>query len=197
MALPATEAFTGASGALAGSWTQTFSTFGSTLNRNGSGVGAVVGSAAAASAKWNADTFNNSQYAQAEYRSAAMGEFVEPIARAAGTDGTFGGYGHFAGPSGSGLEKYVNAVVTNLASFGATPSTGDIIRVTASGRVVTAYRNGGYVGQASDTSLTSGAGGLVLSGTTPTVDNWEAANIMTPGNQVELTSIARRRAAFW
>jgi hypothetical protein len=198
MALPATEAFTGTAAALAGSWTQTFSGFGGTLNRNGSGVAIPAGGVGAGAARWNADTFNASQYAQVEFRSAAMGEFVEPIVRAAGADGTFGGYGHFSGPSGSGIEKYVNAAVTNLASFGATPTAGDIIRVTVSGRVVAAYRNGIYVGQASDTSLTTGAGGLVLSGTTNTADNWEAGNILPPGGSpLSITMIARRRAAFW
>lgn len=199
MALPATETFAGAAAALGGSWTQELSSFGGTLNRDGAGVAVAVGGGGGGGARWNADTFSNSQRVDCEFRGAPSGSYFQPAVRITGADATFSAYTAFISTVAGdvGIQKFVNTTATTLATFAsATFVAGDVAGISVSGRVVALYKNNALLGTASDTSNTSGSAGLVLTGTA-SADNWNAYNIFPPGNAMSVTTVARRRAAFW
>lgn len=180
MALPATEAFTGASAALSGSWTQARPTDG-TVNKDGSGKG-QASAAADPMVWWNADTFDPNHYAQAEVYSVGTGgsRTCSPCVRCSGTsNATSSGYIYQCGDN---LYKLVSGTFTSLASDPASGSwvDADVARLEAASTAIKMKRNGTQIGSTvTDSALSSGAAGLHLfNNSTNRVDNWQGDNLV-------------------
>ena len=70
---------------------------------------------------------------------------------------------------------------TQLAGSVSSASSGDIIKLTVVGNVLTLYRNGAQISTATDSTYTSGSPGIGWNwySYTPTIDDWEGGNIVT------------------
>jgi uncharacterized protein YjdB len=176
-----TEAFAGVAGALSGSWTQQRTS--GTINRNGAGLGVGSVNAKDLFAYWSANSFGADQYSQARIAGglSSGSQYVQIIARASGKgDATYSNYLFYTdGASGSGhteVAKNINGVQTTLKSFATTFASGDVIKIGVAGTTITCYKNGVALGTVSDASLTGGAPGIGVYGSTITVDDWEGGS---------------------
>jgi len=186
MALPATENFAGAAGALGGSWTQQVT---QTINKNGSGLGTTSGADATngASCYWNADTFSAAQYAKIKFQSgAASSAYCGCSVRATDTGTTAADrYALLATGSGTSgqtqLIVTVNGAATTLANYAQAWSAGDEMYIEARASSILAKRNGTALGAAiTNSTLTAGSAGIAaaqVAGTAPTFDDWEGGNL--------------------
>jgi hypothetical protein len=155
MALPATDDFNRANGALGANWTTASGYSAPTVASNQCAGGFGSG------AWWNADAFNASgdQYAQCTAQSAA-GEMIL-IVRASGT--RF--YSLYWAIGGSGslviVRSDANGNTTFLNNMGNVgTANGDTMRLEASGSTFTAKDNGVTKGTASDSTYTGGVPGV-------------------------------------
>ena len=177
MALPATDAFTGTNGdPLSGNWT----TVNGAWNVNSNRIRPTAGSGSNSLAYWNADAFNNDQYAQGKVYPSG-GETNSGVAvRVAATRGYY-------------LRATTTAVVigrmddgstaTDLSTIGSlTIADGDTIKLSISGTVLTAYQNGSSVGTydtvSDGTTYGSGSAGIYAFATNQGwVDDFLADNV--------------------
>lgn len=169
MALPATDSFTqgGAGfGPLSASWTVTTG-MGTPQVQQTADVVEVSSVGADAAAYWNADAFNNDQYAQIKVVTAAgTDRFVGCAVRTASGAQTFyqgGVFGALGGSVTTRIRKTVAGVNTTLGATGtATVNTGDTIKLEVSGTTITLYLNGVSVLSRTDSSIASGSAGIFL-----------------------------------
>ena len=183
-----TEAFTGATGALSGSWTQQRTS--GTINRNGSGLGVGSLNAKDLFAFWSANAFNNDQYSQARIAGglSSGSQYVTIIARASGKgDAAYKGYlcytDGIAGAGHTEVAKNINGTQITLRNFATTFATGDVIKIGVVGTTVTCYKNGVALGSVTDAALPGGSPGVGVYGNTVTIDDWEggsSASTVTP-----------------
>jgi hypothetical protein len=76
------------------------------------------------------------------------------------------------------IQRVVNAVAGNLTSTSSTGVVGDLLRLeVAPGGVLTCYKNGAVALTFTDTTITSGSPGLVISGNVATLKNWSGGNL--------------------
>lgn len=138
--------------------------------------------------RWNADTFNDDQYAQIVVtEDLENSNVIGPSVRC--QSGSQGYYGYYEDTDERFFFKLVAGTYTDLVSpkTGQSNNLGDVLRLEVSADVVTAKLNGstdtGF--STSDSSFTSGYGGLAawgsLSGTNNDTlgDTWEAGNLVT------------------
>ncbi|HMG69747.1 MAG TPA: Ig-like domain-containing protein, partial [Gemmatimonadaceae bacterium] len=189
-----TEAFTGATGALAGSWAQQRTS--GTINRNGSGLGLGSVNAKDLFAFWIANAFNNDQYSQARIAGglSSGSQYVTIVARASGKgDGVYNGYLCYTdGAAGAGhteVAKNINGSQTTLRSFATTFAAGDVIKIAVVGTTVTCYKNGVALGSVTDASLPGGSAGVGVYGSTVTVDDWEGGSFGTAVTPAPVASV--------
>lgn len=186
MALPLTEDFTGASGALGASFTQQNAS--SSVGRNGSGAGTpqAVDSGTESCAFDNVNTYNNSQYSQAVVKGFTSDwGYVNVWVRASSTGATKNGYFTYTdGVAGGGhteTAKYVAGTVSIMGSTTGTFAVNDVIRIeTNSTTGWTVKKNGASVGSGTDASLASGAAGMGFywgSFSAPSMDSWEGGDV--------------------
>lgn len=178
MALPATDTFTAADGTAlttySASWTLNDGNFAINTNSVHSNAATVE-----TGAHWNADTFNDNQYALGTI--VAIGANPMGVAvRAHATAATW--YGFYSDTGGSYLHKNVAGVWTQLGSTGAAFSVNDIIRIEVSGATVTPMRNGATIsppGAQTDSAIASGSAGITgyNNSTSSRVDGWEGGNL--------------------
>lgn len=197
MALPATENFTGAAGALAGSWTQHAASGTATVNRDGSGLGtqSAVDASVDRFVRWTGDTFGNDQYSQMTVKGVANAVlYNEVTVRAAGNAGTFACYVLYTdgvnGATHTELSVWNAAIPSVLCSFSPPAAfvNGDVMKIQVVGNVITCYKNGVVmVPSTGGTSVTDstlsgassspGLGSFWGSGATPpTFDDWQGDN---------------------
>jgi hypothetical protein len=188
MALPASDAFTDVNGtqltAHSASWTLNFEDF--DIQSNALAPDAPSGYVDAL-AHWNADAFNNDQYAQAVFVSAGSADRCAGVAvrvAAASTDTGYLWYSATAVGSASYLGKYVAGSWTQLGSNGAKWSNGDTCRLEASGTTITPKINGSTLNPPNaqtDSAIASGYAGVSGYGdsTTNKIDDWEGGNLVT------------------
>jgi hypothetical protein len=166
MALPATEAFTGAVGALAGSWTHQATT--SQIGRDGAGLGNTTAAdgAMGATAFWSGDTFPANQYAKIVLKSfAALSAYGGVLLRASGTGGAAQGYELIA-DGASGTPNHTAFIITTagsaavLASVSQGWSANDELRAEMSGSLLIGKRNGTTFASVTDSTYTSGSAGI-------------------------------------
>lgn len=181
MALPATDAFTDTNGTAltthSASWTENVAGFdiqSNALASNG---------ASDTMAHWNADTFNDDQYAQiVEATTSATGSFLGPAVRVA-TSAHTGYYcvGQYAASTDWETGKFVGGTWTAINSNLTGPSNGTTVAAKISGTSFTVEFDG--TPQASyaftDSAISSGSGGVCGYGTSASriMDTWEAGNL--------------------
>lgn len=136
--------------------------------------------------RWNADTFNNDQYAQivvTEDLEAA--NFIGGSVRC--QSGSAGYYSYYEDLTNRYFFKMVTGTYTDLVApkTGVTNNLNDVLRIEAQGNLISAFLNGaadsGF--SVTDNSHASGSGGVSgwgsLSGTNNDTlgDTWEAGNL--------------------
>jgi len=180
MALPATDAFTGVDGteltAYSANWTQNDSAA-FAINTN-----AIYSTTNDHGAHWNADAFDNDQYAQIKLVALAEFYYIGPAARCAASAITF--YGIYSDLVSSYGFKFSGGVYTELFtdSGASRPALNDTIRVEVSGTTINYKKNGvAYKGPYTDETIVSGSAGIVGYGNSATTrgDNWEGGNLVT------------------
>jgi hypothetical protein len=76
------------------------------------------------------------------------------------------------------MQRVVNGGTTNLTSTASTGSVGDLLRLEiAPGGTLTCYKNGAVTLTATDTQITSGLPGILISGNVATEKNWSGGNL--------------------
>jgi len=131
------------------------------------------------SAFWNASAFSNVQFAQATITAlngATDFPGVSVLANGTGSSSNF--YACLENTSNIYIQRVVNASATNLASSASTGAVGDILRLEVGpGGVLTCYKNGAVALTFTDTQITSGSPGLIISGSVATLKNWSGGNL--------------------
>jgi len=194
MALPATDTFTGTTGTqlttYSANWTLCLGDFDIQSNALSADASGNNG------AGWNADAFNDDQYAEATFAAVFQFVYLGVAVRCdVGTpDDTF--YLFYSDSTdGSYLEKIVNGAETQLGNKGATFAVNDVIRIEASGTTITPIKNGGTLNPPNaqtDASISSGAAGV--SGYDDSafirIDNWEGGNLGGGGVIGQIAGVA-------
>lgn len=174
MALPATDNFNRADGALGANWA------GSVDNDLTIVSNAVRGVSAGANSTmmWNADTPDAAQYAQCKLAATGAGQYAGPTVRTSATDfimlDALGG-------SSYQIEWYNGGGYTVIGSaYGTSPATNDILKITADGTTYKGYVNGVERISGTNTSAPStGKGGLYVYGSSASsiLDDFEVGNL--------------------
>jgi hypothetical protein len=163
----ATDNFNRADGSLGSNWTDQEP--GSAIASNevtGSG-----GDGGFNHAYWNADAFDDDQYAQIVIKT--TGTYIGPSVRCSGLNKA---YLLQTTGSGSTLFKW-DTGFTNLGSYGAV-SANDVVKLEVTGTTLKVYINGAQNGSnATDSGLASGSAGIYTAGTTARADDWEGGNV--------------------
>lgn len=133
--------------------------------------------------RWNADTFNDDQYAFITATLLTASLFIGPAVRCSNSAETY--YLYYWDNNDRYFAKMVNGTFTDLVTpqTGVTNNTGDVLRLEANGTTITAKVNGVQDGSFSttDSSISSGYGGLCgwgqAFGSDTSGDTWEAGNL--------------------
>ena len=181
MALPATDAFTGADGTAlttySASWTYNQGTF-ALINNN-----VRPSNTAQCLARWNADTFNDNQYSKGSWPN-VYGNY-SGVAVRIDTGGAVTAYTYYANEVDRQLAKIVAGTRTQLGSTGAAPADGNTCELDASGTTITPILNGSTdatIGAQTDSAIASGAAGLSGTGNLDArFDNWEGGDLAGGG----------------
>lgn len=184
MALPASDSFNGTDLQMLADYSSNWS--------YSTGTFRMVGTAACASftadvengAYWNADTFDDDQYAQIVFTRTGPGL---PQGAAVRCSATGDYYGYYGDATKSYLFRVIDGVYTALDETGSAFQDGDVVRLEVSGSspvVLTPLLNGlADIEQYSDSSasqLTSGSAGICGFGATAQgclLDSWEGGNL--------------------
>jgi hypothetical protein len=136
------------------------------------------------SAFWAGNAFSTSQFAQATITALnGTTDFPAVSVLASGTGSSSTYYACLENSTNIYIQRVVNAVSGNLTSAPSTGAVGDILRLeVAPGGVLTCYKNGAVALTFTDTSITSGAPGLVISGSVATMKNWSGGNLHPLGH---------------
>ena len=177
----ATDDFNRADGGLGANWsTAWWGSFAVASN-----AAQVTAAGNAAFAYWNADTFDDDQWAEATFvPGSGQGDNAAVMVRASGSGSSPSGYYFTYDPDNwSGRYALTKAVAGTFTDLGEVTGVGFIasvdLRIEVVGTTITGYSNGVEVLSATDSSLTSGAPGMVSStGATPagTIDNFSAGD---------------------
>ncbi len=172
-ALPAIDAFTG-TGALSGSWTVVAGTVARVSDRAEGTTGSAYNLA-----KWNADSFNADQYAEAEL-SEVSGGYPQICVRVTATSSSdFDGYCAYlvAGGATIKLSRVDNGTGTDLgAAFGDRGIATTIIRVSVTGTTLTLLYDGVSQGTRTDATYSSGVAAIFPYGLSR-IDSFRADNV--------------------
>jgi hypothetical protein len=184
MALPATDDFAG-TGALSGNWTHQTAT---TVTRASDHM--TGGNGAFGYAFWNADAFNDDQYAEGVVGGVGLNPvYVGVTVRASGTGGSYNNYFLYIDTSDAYLGKTVAGSFSALVTFtggGVLAGSSATYRLEAEGTTLRAYKNSVQLGtDQTDSSLASGSagvGGYDSAGfQTSSLDDWEGGNLGATG----------------
>jgi len=154
-----------------------------TIEQNGLNIASnqIQGSIAAQSNAgfWNANSFTTNQFSQATVTALnGTSDFpgVTVLATGTGSNSTY--YDCVESTTNIYLQRVVTAGSTNLTSAASTGAVGDILRLEiAPGGTLTCYKNGAVALTATDTQITSGSPGLIISGNVATEKNWSGGNL--------------------
>lgn len=182
MALPATDAFTGANGTA-------LQTYSANWVINSGGLVINTNSVAPASsgnecgARWNADTFANDQYAQATLvAKEGTSNFAAGVGVRHAAGGTATYYGYYAdGASSSFVFKMVAGTWTQLGAAFGSIATSSVMRLEVQSTTLTAKIGGVSQGTRTDSAIASGSAGLsgYSTSTAMRVDTWEGSDLTT------------------
>jgi len=183
MSLPAYDDFNRANGALGSNWS---GSVGQDLVISSNGVIGVSGQDT--SMYWSADLPSADQYTQATVVDSAAEYYRGPLARASSTDWIC----FVASPTYWRLEWYNGGAWTVIgSSYGSTPATNDVAKITAEGTTFKGYVNGTERCSGSNASApSSGYGGLYCYDSQPKLDDFEVGNLGGPTPDSVLASPA-------
>ena len=177
-ALPATDAFTGANGTAlttySASWTANNGAF--AINTN-----AVYSNSSSTEtgAHWNADSFNDAQYAQITVKAIGSASLIGIAVRAALSAASWVEY--YGDSTASYLAKMVTSTWTQKGSDGGAFATSHLYRLEGSGTTFTPKDNSSVagIGAQTDASLTSGYAGIAgyAASSSTRGDDWEGGNL--------------------
>src|SRR5882724_1704751 len=165
---------TRANGAIGANWT---------VQQNGLNIASnqIQGTTAAQSnsAFWSANTFSPSQFAQATITALnGTTDFPGVTILASGTGASATYYDCVENSTTIFMQRVINAGTTSLTSTASTGAVGDLLRLEiAPGGTLTCFKNGGVALTATDTQITSGSPGLLISGNVATEKNWSGGNL--------------------
>ena len=128
---------------------------------------------------WNANSFAGNQFAQATVTTFnGTTDFPGVIVLASGTGATSTYYDCVENTTTIFMQRVVNGGTTNLISTASTGTVGDLLRLEiAPGGALTCYKNGAVILTATDTQITSGSPGILISGNVATEKNWSGGNL--------------------
>ncbi len=128
---------------------------------------------------WNANAFSPVQFAQATITALnGATDFPGVTALASGTGSSSTYYDCVENSTTIFLQRVVNGGTTNLTSTASTGAVGDILRLEVGpGGALTCFKNGVSTLTATDTQITSGSPGLLISGNIATEKNWSGGNL--------------------
>jgi hypothetical protein len=169
---------TRANGAIGSNWT---------VEQNGLNVASnqIQGTSTGAnSAFWAANSFSNSQFAQATITALnGTTDFPGVTVLASGTGSNSTYYACLEDSTNIYIQRVVNAASTNLTSAASTGAVGDLLRLeVAPGGALTCYKNASVALTFTDTQITSGAPGISLTGSVATLKNWSGGNLHPLGH---------------
>jgi hypothetical protein len=165
---------TRANGAIGSNWT---------VQQNGLNIASnqIQGTTGGSSntAFWNANSFSIVQFSQATITALnGTTDFPGVTALATGTGSTSTYYDCVENSTTIFLQRVVNAGTTNLTSSASTGAVGDILRLEGGpGGALTCFKNGVSTLTATDTQITAGSPGLLISGSVATEKNWSGGNL--------------------
>src|SRR5260370_8122149 len=128
---------------------------------------------------WNANSFSTVQFSQATITALnGATDFPGVTALATGTGSTSTYYDCVENSTTIFLQRVVNAGTTNLTSTASTGAVGDILRLEVGpGGALTCFKNGVSTLTATDTQITSGSPGLLISASVATHKNCSGRNL--------------------
>ncbi len=154
-----------------------------TVQQNGLNIASnqIQGTTAAQSnsAFWSANTFSPSQFAQATITALnSTTDFPGVTILASGTGASATYYDCVENSTTIFMQRVINAGTTSLTSTASAGAVGDLLRLEiAPGGTLTCFKNGGVALTATDTQITSGSPGLLISGNVATEKNWSGGNL--------------------
>lgn len=199
MALPATDAFTGSDGTVlttySANWTLNSGNFYIQINSiapDGDGLENGAG--------WNADTFDNDQYATGTIVEEFSSAYAIGVSVRCKTDGTANYYGFYSASDASYVFKMVTGSWTQLGNNGAAFVAADVMKLEVDGSQLTAYKNGSPLSLSigTDTAHASGRAGLSGYGYhyDCRLDNWSGGNLAAPAGRTTKNTDARPLGMF-
>jgi len=165
---------TRANGAIGANWT---------IQQNGLNIASnqIQGTTASQSNSgfWGANKFSAVQYAQATVTALnGTTDFPGVTVLASGTGGSATYYDCVENSTTIFMQRVVNAGTTNLTSTASTGAVGDLLRLEVGpGGSLTCFKNGVSTLTATDTQISSGSPGLLISGNVATEKNWSGGNL--------------------
>jgi hypothetical protein len=175
MALPVSDNFNRAdSNPIGGNWT-TFPGLSPIQIVSNQAYGADDSSNSAA--YWNADTFNNDQWAQCTVLTVTgAGVMMGPAVRCSTSQLT--GYVLNISNGSVNLFKCVNGTPSLVASYNATISNGSVFKLIAHGTTIEVWMNGNLIISATDSDISSGSAGIVANSQWSSLgcEDWSAGN---------------------
>lgn len=128
---------------------------------------------------WNGNSFSTSQFAQATITALnGTSDFPGVTVLASGTGASSTYYDCVENSTTIFMQRVVSGGTTNLTSTASTGAVGDLLRLEiAPGGALTCYKNGAVALTATDTQITSGLPGLIISGNVATEKNWSGGNL--------------------
>ncbi len=128
---------------------------------------------------WNANAFSPVQFAQATITALnGATDFPGVTALASGTGSSSNYYDCVENSTTIFLQRVVNAGTTNLTSTASSGAVGDLLRLEVGpGGALACFKNGVSTLTATDTQITSGSPGLLISGNVATEKNWSGGNL--------------------
>src|SRR5216684_38561 len=128
---------------------------------------------------WNANPFSAIQFAQATVTALnGTADFPGVTVLASGASTSANYYDCVENTTTIFIQRVVNAGTTNLNSASSSGAVGDLLRLEAApGGALTCFKNGAVALTATDTQITSGSPGLLISGSIATEKNWSGGNL--------------------
>lgn len=187
----ATDDFNRAGPGLGANWTAGLDS----IVINGS-INITGGSAADASAWWNANSFGSDQYAEVRKVNALDGG--GGLVRHQSGANTFYAFSSFNASQAIIWEVTAGSFAQLGAAFTGTYTNTHTVRIDATGSTLTAINDGSSLGTRSDSSITGGAPGVHMSGSSTRNDDWIGGPISSAAPFVsgefpdEIASLLRR-----
>src|SRR5216684_2983467 len=127
---------------------------------------------------WNANPFSAIQFAQATITALnGTADFPGVTVLASGSGASLNYYDCVENSTTIFLQRIVNGGTTNLTSASSSGAVGDLLRLeVAPGGALTCFKNGAVALTATDTQITTGSPGLLISGSIATEKNWSGGN---------------------